>query len=345
MANTVFGGVMAFVSEFFSDYIFGPISKMSWVDVVDILVITAVLYSIYLFVIDRRAGKLAVGLAIILLVYALGNIIELRAFQSLLSGSSSFAITLLIIIFQPELRDALEKIGNTPTGFIFSSNKEKAAGAHTVYDVVDAAVQISQRERDGALIVIEGSTKLGDYAERGEKLDAEVSDKLLTTIFVDKSPLHDGAVIIRGDRIIAAGCKLPLSSNDDDEQLKNLGTRHRAGVGISEVSDCVVVLVSEETHKISIANNGMLKRDYNRGASDFRDPETAKEIKKHLREDLYRILIGGDSKDMERALAWTDEQKEKDSKREKGVRAKQMKAVRTKKADAPEGKGEGEENV
>ncbi|MBE6693352.1 MAG: TIGR00159 family protein [Ruminococcaceae bacterium] len=320
MTGTVFGNVAAFASGFFSDFIFEPIKNMTWVDILDILVLTVVLYSIYLFVIDRRAGKLAVGLAIILLVFALGNVIELRAFQSLLSGSSSFAITLLIIIFQPELRDALEKIGNTPTGLILSGNKDKAAGAHTVYDVVDAAVQIAQRERDGALIVIEGSTKLGDYAERGEKLDAEVSDKLLTTIFVDKSPLHDGAVIIRGDRIIAAGAKLPLSQNEEDEQLKNLGTRHRAGVGISEVSDCVVVLVSEETHIISIANNGMLKRDYNRGASDFKDSETAMAIKKHLREDLFRILTGGDSKELEKALVWADEQREKNLKKSGGAR-------------------------
>jgi diadenylate cyclase len=303
------------MTGFFSDYVFTPISQIRWLDIIDILVITALLYSIYLFVIDRRAGKLAVGLAIILAVYGLGNIIELRAFQSLLSGSSSFAITLLIIIFQPELRDALEKIGNTPAGLKIAGNKEKAAGAHAVYEVVDAAVQIAQRERDGALIVIEGSTKLGDYAERGEKMDAEVSDKLLSTIFVDKSPLHDGAVIIRGDRIIGAGCKLPLSHNEEDEQLKNLGTRHRAGVGISEVSDCVVVLVSEETHIISIANNGMLKRDYNRGVKDFKDPETTKNIKKHLREDLFRILTGGDSKELERVRVWADEQSEKEMKR------------------------------
>lgn len=324
MIGTALNGISAFASGFFSDYVFKPISEMGWVDFIDILVITVMLYSIYLFVIDRRAGKLAVGLAIILVVYGLGNIIELRAFQSLLSGSSSFAITLLIIIFQPELRDALEKIGNTPTGLRMSGNKEKAAGAHTVYDVVDAAVQIAQRERDGALIVIEGSTKLGDYAERGEKLDAEVSDKLLSTIFVDKSPLHDGAVIIRGDRIIGAGCKLPLSQNEDDEQLKNLGTRHRAGVGISEVSDCVVVLVSEETHIISIANNGMLKRDYNRGVKDFKDPETTKNIKKHLREDLFRILTGGDSKELERVRIWADEQKEKDMKRANVARKKNV---------------------
>ena len=298
----------------------GQISSINILDVLDIVAVAIMLYFVYAFIRDRRAGKLAVGLAIILVVYGLSNVIELRAFQSLLSGSSSFAITLLIIIFQPELRDALEKIGNTPTGLRMSGNKEKAVGAHTVYEVVDAAVQIAQRERDGALIVIEGSTKLGDYAERGEKLDAEVSDKLLSTIFVDKSPLHDGAVIIRGDRIIGAGCKLPLSHNEDDEQLKNLGTRHRAGVGISEVSDCVVVLVSEETHIISIANNGMLKRDYNRGVKDFKDPETTKNIKKHLREDLFRILTGGDSKELERVRVWADEQKEKDIKRAGGAR-------------------------
>ena len=324
-----YAGVLAIaakgISEAWSEYVINPVLNMGLLDILDILVITAVLYSVYLFVIGRRAGKLAVGLAMVLFIYAFGNFIELQAFSLIFSEASTFALTVLIVIFQPELRDALEKIGNTPSGLFFSGNREKAAGAHTVYEVVDAVAQIAQRERDGAIIVIERSTKLGDFAERGNLLDAEVSSKLLSTIFVDKTPLHDGAVIIRGERILSAGCKLPLSSNSSDPVLANLGTRHRAAVGVTEVSDCVVVVVSEETHKISVANNGQLKRDYNRTAADFKDAETEKDIKKRLREDLFMLIGGGDLQDMERALSWSEDQKEKAKKKENRRNVRLMK--------------------
>jgi hypothetical protein len=149
---------------------------------------------------------------------------------------------------------------------------------------------IAQTNKDGALIVIERSTPLGDFVNRGHKLDAEVSAGLLRNIFVDATPLHDGAVIIRKNRIAAACCELPLTSNE--EVVRGVGSRHRAAVGISEVSDCVVVVVSEQRHAISIANNGFLKRNYNQRADDFQNEARAKSIQKALRKDLTRLLHG-----------------------------------------------------
>ena len=145
-------------------------------------------------------------------------------------------------------------------------------------------------EKDGALIVHERTTPLGDYADKGHLLDANVTANLLRNIFVDRSPLHDGAVIIRSNRIAAAGSKLPLPVNED--VVRGMGTRHRAAVGITEVSDCVVVVVSEEKHVISIANNGFIKRDYNRSAADFQNEATYKSIQNALRNDLFRLLAG-----------------------------------------------------
>ena len=153
---------------------------------------------------------------------------------------------------------------------------------------MEAACQIAQQEKDGALIILEGSTRLGEFEKSGIALDARVSSSLLTNIFVDRSPLHDGAVIIRGDRIVAAGCKLPLSTTD--KTGLRLGTRHRAALGITELSDCVVVVVSEERHVISVANNGCLKRDYNKSMTDFATGE--KEIQNRLRADLFLLMTG-----------------------------------------------------
>ena len=163
-----------------------------------------------------------------------------------------------------------------------------AALTNTINEVVEAACQIAQQEKDGALIILEGSTRLGEFEKSGIALDARVSSSLLTNIFVDRSPLHDGAVIIRGDRIVAAGCKLPLSTTD--KTGLRLGTRHRAALGITELSDCVVVVVSEERHVISVANNGCLKRDYNKSMADFATGE--KEIQNRLRADLFLLMTG-----------------------------------------------------
>ncbi len=278
------------MGEVWEQYIWYPISQFNFWDALDILLLTVVLYGLYLFLKGRRAGKLAAGFALILVFYVISDIAGLRAIHQLLAGVAPFAIILLAIIFQPELRDALEKLGSTPFGFLTGRSENRADLAHTVSEVVEAACQIAMAEKDGALIVIERSTPLGDYAAKGQLLNANVSGNLLRNIFVDRSPLHDGAVIIRNNRIAAAGSKLPLTVNE--EVVRGMGTRHRAAVGITEVSDCVVVVVSEEKHIISIANNGFIKRDYNRSAADFQNEVTLKAVQNNLRNDLFHLLAG-----------------------------------------------------
>ena len=281
--------LFASFGEVFKTYIWQPISGFSFWDALDIFLLTLVLYGIFLFLKGRRAVKLAIGLAVVLLIYGLSDLMGLRALHQLIAWIAPFFVILLAIIFQPEIRDGLERLGDKPFGFLLRS-KDDAETARVISEVVDAACQIAQSKKDGALIVIECSTPLGEYVERGHVMDAAVSSELLRNIFVDGTPLHDGAVIIRNNRIAACCCELPLSTNE--EVLKGLGTRHRAAVGISEVSDCVVVVVSEQRHVISIANNKFLKRNYNQKADEFQNEARAKAIQKALRKDLARLLQG-----------------------------------------------------
>ncbi len=271
-------------------YIWYPIRQFDVWDAIDILALASLLYFLYLFIRGRRAGKLAVGLAFILAFYAISSIAGLRALHQILAGIAPYTIILLAVIFQSEIRDALEKLGSSPRGLLPGKRREHADMANTISEVVDAACQIAMADRDGALIVIERSTPLGEYTSKGHPLDAVVSSNLLRNIFVDRSPLHDGAVIIRNNRIAVAGSKLPLSVNE--EVVKGMGTRHRAAVGITEVSDCVVVVVSEERHLISIANNGLIKRDYNKNAQEFHTEAGLKAVQNALRKDLFRLLSG-----------------------------------------------------
>ena len=281
--------LFASFGEVFKTYIWQPISGFTFWDALDIFLLTLVLYGIFLFLKGRRAVKLAIGLVVVLLIYGLSDLMGLRAIHQLIAWIAPFFVILLAIIFQPEIRDGLERLGDKPFGFLLR-NKDEAETARVISEVVDAACQIAQSKKDGALIVIECSTPLGEYVERGHIMDAAVSSELLRNIFVDGTPLHDGAVIIRNNRIAAACCELPLSTNE--EVLKGLGTRHRAAVGLSEVSDCVVVVVSEQRHVISIANNKFLKRNYNQKADEFQNEARAKAIQKALRKDLARLLQG-----------------------------------------------------
>ena len=272
------------------NYIWAPIKDFSFWDAMDILLLTLLLYGVFLFFKERRAGKLAIGLVLLTLVYGFSDIAGMRAIHQLMAWIAPFFIVLLAIIFQPEIRDALERLGDRPFGFLVRNNRDQADTARVISEVVDAACQIAQTNKDGALIVIERSTPLGDFADRGHAMDAAVSSELLRNIFVDGTPLHDGAVIIRNNRIAAACCELPLTSNE--EVVRGVGSRHRAAVGITEVSDCVVVVVSEQRHVISIANNGYLKKNYNHKADEFHNEVSAKAIQKALRKDLSRLLRG-----------------------------------------------------
>lgn len=287
--NDFMSEVTTVLKNLWENYILYPISNFSFGDALDILVLTVVMYGLFLFFRERRAGKLAVGLVLVVILYVISAIAGMRAVYQLMSWIAPFFIILIAVIFQPEIRDGLERLGDKPFGF-FIHNRDQADTAKVISEVVDAACQIAQTNKDGALIVIERSTPLGDFVNRGHKLDAEVSAGLLRNIFVDATPLHDGAVIIRHNRIAAACCELPLTSNE--EVVRGVGSRHRAAVGITEVSDCVVVVVSEQRHVISIANNGYLKKNYNQKADEFLNEASAKAIQKALRKDLNRLLRG-----------------------------------------------------
>ncbi len=280
------------VGAVWDQYIWGPITEFSIWDALDILCLSVILYLLYAFLKSRRAWKLTVGLILIFITYIISDIADLRSIHQLMAAIAPYGVVLLAVIFQPEIRDVLEKLGSTPVG-LFSRSKDHAELTHTISEVVAAACQIALTESDGALIVIENATKLGDYSGKGKAMDSVVSRELLVNIFINRSPLHDGAVIIRNNRIAAAGSKLMLSDNEDI--LRGLGTRHRAAVGISEVSDCVVVVVSEERHVISLANNGYIRRDYNSSPEELRNEVTMKRVQNDLRRDISRILGTSDA--------------------------------------------------
>lgn len=208
--------------------------------------------------------QLVKGIVILFLVLFLSDWLHLDALNYILNAAVQVGMFAIVVIFQPELRSLLERMGRSKVGKLMdfattnSVDTEELEDAATIDDIVTATVRMS-KSHTGALIVMERDTRLGEVMKTGTQLDAAVSSGLLENIFVPNTPLHDGAVIIRGSRIMAAGCFLPLTSNANIS--KELGTRHRAALGISEASDAVVIVVSEETGKISIAVNGTLTRN------------------------------------------------------------------------------------
>ncbi len=277
------------VQLFFEQYILYPWENFRVWDVLDWLVMTLLFYCVYLFCRGRIAGRVTAGLVLLWVFYQFTEQVGLIAIHRLMSGIAPFAVVLLAVIYQPELRDALARIGSTAFGFRTAGRKQQTDVTNTINAVVDAACQIATTAKDGALIVIERATPLGDFTDKGYEVDAVVSRELLCTIFKNLTPLHDGAVIIRNNRVVAAGSKLPLGKNA--EVVVGMGTRHRAAVGITEISDCVVVVVSEERHVISVANNGYIKK-YNRSEADFQNEVTQKSVRRQLQRDLTGLLTG-----------------------------------------------------
>ena len=251
------------ISTFIENYILFPINNMHPViDLIDILLLTGLLYCLYRFVRRRRAGKLLIGIAALFGVFMICSAFDMKAVGLIMENFLTVGLVAVVIIFQPELRDALERVGSTSMRIgRFGGDKfgSEAEIEYVASEIASAACSLSS-EGYGALIVVQHTTPLQDYMDKGERLDAVVSEKLLRNIFVNKSPLHDGAVIIEQERIAAAACKLPLSENK--EAVRDLGTRHHAAVGISEVSDAMVVVVSEENGTISVALGGTLHRNY-----------------------------------------------------------------------------------
>ena len=226
-------------------------------DVLDIIIVTFIIYSLLSFIRETRAQQLLKGLAIIIVAYFAADFLKLHTISWILKGTFTIGIFALIVVFQPEIRRALEMMGRTHLTNRGKAAVDKQAAKHTV-DEISAAIDSFSKSRTGALIVFERETVLKDIVETGTVINADVSQELLGNLFYVGSPLHDGAVIIRGNRIVAAGCVLPLTENKDLN--KSLGTRHRAGIGITENSDCLTLIVSEETGVISAAENGKLER-------------------------------------------------------------------------------------
>ena len=226
-------------------------------DVIDILIVAFVVYKVLGFIRETRAEQLIKGLLILVAATFLADAFDLYTISWILNGTLTLGVIALVIVFQPELRRGLEYVGRSkivksPFG---QFDKEKAK---LIVSSFTKAIDEFSKSKTGALIVVERETALSDVAETGTTLNALVSTELLGNIFYEGAPLHDGAVIIRGDRVMAAGCVLPLTQNN--QLSSELGTRHRAALGITENSDALVLVVSEETGIISMADNGKLSR-------------------------------------------------------------------------------------
>jgi len=226
-------------------------------DVIDILIVSYVIYKLIMLVRGTRAVQLLKGIVVLIIAWGLSVAFQLHTLNWMMNQAFTFGVLAVIIIFQPELRRALEQLGRG-TMFSRSSSGEAENVNRNITEVMKALTYLSKR-KIGALIVFERETGLMDYIESGIKLDASISAELLINIFIPNTPLHDGAVIISGNQLKAAGCYLPLSENPFIS--KELGTRHRAAIGMTEVSDAVVVVVSEETGQISLSINGQVVRD------------------------------------------------------------------------------------
>ena len=253
---------MTAIMDYFQ-YVWDQLRSIRAVDVLDILLVAFIFYYIFQFMRKRRAARLLAGIVLLIVVMLISSVAQMKALNFLLTNVFSVGILSLIVVFQPELRSFLEKVGGTTFRNIRGKldNGQEAVMKAAIREVCIAAEYFAQT-KTGALIVFERSTKLEDHVRTGTVLDAGVSAFLLENIFFKLAPMHDGAAIISNGRLHAAGCVLPLSTNADI--IKELGTRHRAGIGMSENSDAIVVIVSEENGIISVAMEGELQRGYNR---------------------------------------------------------------------------------
>lgn len=234
-------------------------------DLLDILLVTYVIYLAITFLRQTRAVTLIKGVIFLFALTLLANLLKMNVTSYIIKSTLDFGVLALLIIFQPELRSLLDRMGrggklNKLSIFTSEDETMKAAMNVTIDAVVSSTMKMS-KTKTGALIVMEGSTRLGDIIKSGTVIDAAVSEELIINVFYPKSPLHDGALIMRQNRLVAAGCVLPLTSNVN--LSSQLGTRHRAAIGMSEAADCLVIVVSEETGTISTAINGTLTRGLN----------------------------------------------------------------------------------
>ncbi len=276
-----------------TDNMIRRLPDMEFASAVEIIIIAFLIYHILIWIKNTRAWALLKGLLIILAFWLIAVNFHMNTILWMGKNILGFAVTAFIVVLQPELRKALEELGNKEiisSVFPFSQTKrtEGVFSTKTINEIVKASVEMG-KACTGALIVIECKQPLGDFERTGIDVDGLVTSQLLINIFEHNTPLHDGAVIVRGNRIASATCYLPLSDNMNLD--KNLGTRHRAGLGITEVTDAITVIVSEETGKISLAHKGVLERGL--------DAEKLKERLKLAQPDLndetrksYKIFKG-----------------------------------------------------
>lgn len=259
----IFSAIYDFLSNIWNNLIVLIFSSNNIVfDILDIVAVTFVIYKIIQFMRKTRAQQLLKGLIVFLAVYIVAKLLGLNAISWILSVVIANIIIVVAVLFQPEIRSILEKLGRQgiSSAIKFSKNFEKEDASLQLIEIICKAVENMSKSRTGALIIIERKTMLNEIVNTGTILDAKSSVNLIQNIFFKNSPLHDGAMIIRDDRVYAASCILPLSQNPDISS--ELGTRHRASIGISETCDAIAIVVSEETGEISLAVAGEIKRGY-----------------------------------------------------------------------------------
>lgn len=255
---------MEAIQSFFKEYISRlAIQDIGVVGILEIIIIAFATYHIIVWIKKTRAWMLVKGIIVILVICLIASLLQMKVILWIFSNSISVTIMAIIVVFQPELRKALEQLGRKDLfrsiiPFDDSREKNMKFSVKIINEIIRATFELA-KTKTGALIVIEQDVPLNEFERTGILLDSLISSQLLINIFEHNTPLHDGAIILRGDRIVAATCYLPLS--DNMELSKELGTRHRAGVGISEVSDSLTIVVSEETGKVSLARDGRLVRN------------------------------------------------------------------------------------
>ncbi len=280
------------------EYVWNQLAGLGFIDLLDIAIVALLLFWVIKFVRGRRAGKLLLGVGVLSVLLVLSSLFEMRALNFILNGVFSVGLIAIVIVFQPELRSALEKVGGVGDNFKGRVDGDEASVLKSAIGEIVVAAEELSKKKTGALIVLERNTRLGDVIRTGTTIDAVTSSFLLGNIFYNKAPLHDGAVIIRKGRVHAAGCFLPLSSNEDIVQ--ELGTRHRAAIGMSENSDALVLVVSEETGAISIAIDGNLHRNLTRSKLEsYLATNILGEDRKHIKEVVKGKFFkkGGETKD------------------------------------------------
>ncbi len=278
------------MAQFFTT-LFNNLRLVRITDVIDIAIVALVIYHGIKLIRETRAFQLIRGIIVLVALLYISSLLNLNAINFILENTLQIGLIAILIIFQPELRRTLEKVGNSSIFKIIKMNEEPRE--NNTGEICSSVAKLAAT-KTGALILIERTTKLGDIIATGTSIDADISQALLVNLFVPNTPLHDGAVVIGDNRIKAAACLLPLTQNMNFS--KELGTRHRAAIGVSEVADCIAIVVSEETGTISMALNGKIKRDYTpsvlkREINQILESDKPTEVSKIRKEKIFQRAV------------------------------------------------------